>query len=84
MVACHDDDDPTNNHLGNLRWGTYSSNALDAVRNGKHGMANKTHCKRGHEFTDGNTYQRPGAKNRQCRTCVALVRLETKKKVVTR
>lgn len=31
----HFDDDPSNNHLSNLRWGTRSDNLLDAVRNGK-------------------------------------------------
>lgn len=31
--ALHEDDDPTNNRLGNLRWGTRSENRLDAVRN---------------------------------------------------
>lgn len=28
----------------------------------------KTHCKRGHEFTDANTYVRPNGV-RECRTC---------------
>ena len=31
--SLHYDDDPTNNLLGNLRWGTRSENRLDAVRN---------------------------------------------------
>jgi hypothetical protein len=31
----HRDDNPTNNHLSNLRWGTRSANLHDAVRNGK-------------------------------------------------
>lgn len=29
---------------------------------------NKTHCKRGHEYTPENTYAKDG-KHRQCRTC---------------
>ena len=29
----HHDDDPTNNLLGNLRWGTRTENRFDAVRN---------------------------------------------------
>ncbi len=33
--CCHGDDVPWNNVLGNLRWGTRSSNLLDAVRTGK-------------------------------------------------
>lgn len=30
--------------------------------------ARKTHCKRGHEFTEDNTYVRPNG-DRECRTC---------------
>jgi len=33
--CCHADDIPSNNRLGNLRWGTRSDNLLDAVRNGR-------------------------------------------------
>lgn len=32
----------------------------------------KTHCKRGHEFTPANTYQR--SDRRECRACAALLR----------
>jgi len=59
MEGCHADDDPSNNHLSNLRWDTTSANVLDQVRNGNHGNARKTHCKRGHGFTPENTYQLP-------------------------
>lgn len=34
MECCHNDDNPTNNTLGNLRWGTHSDNMRDAYRNG--------------------------------------------------
>jgi len=30
---------------------------------------NKTHCPRGHKYTDSNTYMRPDRKFRQCRIC---------------
>lgn len=36
MECCHWDDDPSNNVLSNLRWGTKEDNARDAIRNGKH------------------------------------------------
>jgi HNH endonuclease/NUMOD4 motif len=36
MEALHWDDDPSNNHLINLRWGTHSENVHDSVRNGTH------------------------------------------------
>lgn len=68
--ALHDNDDPTDNRLTNLRWGTRSENLLDRVRNGLHNHANKTHCKRGHEFTPENTYINPTSGGRQCRQCV--------------
>lgn len=35
MEGLHRDDNPTNNRLDNLRWGTRSDNLFDAVRNGK-------------------------------------------------
>jgi hypothetical protein len=35
--CCHWDDDPANNHLGNLRWGTRADNMADFKRNhGRH------------------------------------------------
>lgn len=34
-IACHKDDDITNNRISNLYWGTHSSNARDAFANGK-------------------------------------------------
>ena len=68
MVACHSDGTKTNNALSNLRWGTYTDNAHDAVAHGTHHCAAKTHCKHGHEFTPENTYvNRRGA--RECETC---------------
>lgn len=33
MEACHGDDDPANNNLENLRWGTRSENLADYRRN---------------------------------------------------
>lgn len=66
----HWDDDPYNNSLPNLRWGTQSENVTDKVRNGKHPMASKTHCKHGHAYTEENTYRYPSTGYRACRTCI--------------
>jgi NUMOD4 motif/HNH endonuclease len=63
----HWTDVPSDNRLPNLRWGTYSENAYDKVRNGRHHFANRTHCKSGHEFTAENTYVYRGG--RFCREC---------------
>lgn len=70
MVACHYDDNPRNNHVSNLRWGSYSDNARDQVRNGGNWIANKTHCVNGHEFTPENTARREGGRRR----CIACAR----------
>lgn len=34
MEGCHDNGDPFDNDLGNLRWGTHRSNVDDAMRHG--------------------------------------------------
>jgi hypothetical protein len=67
MFALHNDDDPNNFDLSNLRWGTRSENSFDAVRNGLHPQASKTHCKRGHPLVEANLRQT--AKGRYCLTC---------------
>lgn len=73
--ACHGNDNPQDNRVENLRWGTRSENVRDCVRNGHHTMANRTHCPRGHEYTPANTYRYP-AGNRACNECRRLYRLE--------
>ena len=67
QCGLHADDDPENNHLSNLRWGTRSENNLDMVRNGNHNHARKTHCKWGHPFTGDNLIVTN--KQRLCREC---------------
>jgi len=34
LMCCHGDDVKTNNHIGNLRWGTRMENKADSIRNG--------------------------------------------------
>lgn len=72
-VVRHLNDCRLDNRLENLAWGTYADNNLDAVKNGVHPESTKTHCPRGHEYNEANTYlydhnSRPGF-NRQCRPC---------------
>lgn len=70
MHGCHRDDDPSNNRLDNLYWGTPSQNGLDAVKNGRSWKAQITHCPQGHEYTEENTYIVPSSGHRMCRACI--------------
>lgn len=67
--GCHNDGDPTNNCVENLRWDTKSANALDRVRHGRDAHARNTHCPRGHELTADNIYWDQGGRSRRCRSC---------------
>ena len=69
MMGLHWDDDHSNNHLENLRWGTRSDNTKDSVRNGTHNQARKTECPQGHKYTPENTYFYEGS-GRMCKTCI--------------
>ncbi|MCV7434792.1 NUMOD4 domain-containing protein [Mycolicibacterium bacteremicum] len=72
--ACHNNGDPLDNSVGNLRWDTKVANAQDSLRAGTNRNASKTSCKRGHAFTPANTYILPKRGARVCRTCVRLSR----------
>lgn len=48
MEVCHENGDPTDNRLGNLRYDTHSSNMLDRNEHGTCHYRKKTHCPRGH------------------------------------
>lgn len=67
--ACHNDGDPSNNHITNLRWDSRSGNVRDMVKHGSHNNARKTHCKWGHEFSPENTQLRKDGKGRSCVKC---------------
>lgn len=69
MEGCHNDGNPANNHIDNLRWDTKSSNALDRRRHGKDANARKTRCPKGHPYTPENTYTHSTLGWRHCRTC---------------
>lgn len=54
-----------------LRCGDDSENTKDAVERGNNYQASKTHCIRGHEYNEANTYIRPNG-NRDCKKCIKL------------
>lgn len=70
LQCCHNDGNPANNCLDNLRWDTRSANGHDRVKHGNHFCVNKTHCLRGHELVAPNLLgNRKGM--RVCRSCHA-------------
>lgn len=67
---CHNDNDPTNNAVTNLRYDTHRNNQRQMATDGR-GFAGKTHCKRGHEFTPENTWQHKSGDRKPGRVCRA-------------
>lgn len=67
--ACHNDGNPANNVVLNLRWDTKKANAQDRRAHGTDFHARKTHCPQGHMYDAANTYL-TRAGDRKCRTCV--------------
>ena len=74
MEGCHNNGDPSDNRLVNLRWDTKSENTKDRVRHGTHNTANKTHCPRNLPYSGENLYD--AGLGRRCRICMAEQRRE--------
>ena len=70
--VCHRCDNPNCVNPNHLFLGSQSDNMQDALRKNRMVLPNKdrTHCRQGHEYTEENTYIRPGNKYRECLTCM--------------
>lgn len=66
--ACHRCDNPPCVNPAHLFAASARANALDSIGKGRHANAAKTHCRKGHQFTDANTY-RDALGYRHCRAC---------------
>lgn len=67
-IVCHNDGNPANNHLSNLRWDTHSANMYDKRDHGTDHQANKTHCPLGHPLSGPNVRARDDVR-RGCKAC---------------
>ena len=70
MYICHKCDNPPCCDLTHLFLGTPAENHGDMMAKGRHGHAGaekRTHCPRGHEYDEANTYKWSG--KRGCRAC---------------
>lgn len=82
--GCHNDGDPSNNALSNLRWDTHRANSLDRIKHGRHHLAIRQRCIRGHEF-DGLYVSTSGhRRQRTCSKCEAIRRTKKKTAAATR
>lgn len=72
MEVCHDNGNPEDNRVENLRYGTRSENSHDRVRHGRHYQAEKISCPRGHLLQEPNLRNRKN--NEGYRGCLACHR----------
>lgn len=82
MEVCHNDGNPENNCVGNLRYDTHAGNMRDMRIHGTDSSLNKTHCPRGHAYDEENTRLYDG--KRFCRQCAKETGGERQKKYYQR
>lgn len=68
LDVLHWDDDPGNNKVENLRYGTDAENYADSIRNGI--RKDPKECPRGHPYEEGNLVRlQEGDSRKRCVTC---------------
>ena len=65
-VTMHLNNDPKDNRLENLRWGTQKENIEQSVREGRNANLRKTHCPRGHLLISPNLRESDLQKGKRC------------------
>lgn len=69
-IIRHLNDDPWDNRVENLAYGTQHENTWDCIRNGGNSALNRTHCPRGHELVEWNLTRTSALKGyRDCLAC---------------
>lgn len=69
MESLHADDDPSNNHLSNLSYGTHTDNMRGCAERRRNNYGRRDSCSNGHDFTPENTFDRSNG-GRGCHTCM--------------
>lgn len=72
LVCRHLNDNPSDNRLENLMWGTASENMADRIRNGIHHYSKRDRCGRGHIYREETVYKNKYGRNG--RACIACCR----------
>ena len=83
LMICHTCNNPPCINPNHLYAGTGKDNAQQAVADGRLAPQQKTHCIKGHEFTEENTFLRVRKGRGTTRVCRECKRLSDKQRVNT-